>query len=58
MKLAKSTIASAIANGFAQAGLTSKDGVHGAVFCEQGMFIGTDPIRFSIKVMAIQGLRG
>src|SRR2546428_4404655 len=56
MEVAKSAVTGTVSNGLAQAGLTVKHGLHGAVLGKDTVPGGPVPIHLGIKVVAIQFL--
>src|SRR2546427_516390 len=56
MEVAKSAVTGTVSNGLAQAGLTVKHGLHGAVLGKDAVPGGPVPIHLGVKVVAIQFL--
>src|SRR6267378_3663155 len=56
MEVTKSAVAGTVSNGVAQAGLTVKHRLHGAVLCKDAVPGGAVPIHLGVKVVAIQFL--
>ena len=57
MKVTESTVTGTVAYGFAQAGLTMKQRLHGTVFNENSVLGRTVPVNLPVEIVAIQTLR-